>query len=107
MNEKKSTAQLREKIRNLKLKNQNLEKLILHRANEFEKTKSTLEEQVAQRTLSLREQKERLQAITENVPGVNYMRSVSLVLGYVKPIPTFGGESAWKRRKKQIMILKV
>jgi DNA-binding CsgD family transcriptional regulator/PAS domain-containing protein len=72
MDEKKSTAQLREKIRNLKLKNQNLEKLILHRANEFEKTKSTLEEQVAQRTHYLQEQKEQLQAITENVPGVVY-----------------------------------
>jgi len=72
MDEKKSTAQLREKIRNLKLKNQNLEILILHQANEFEKAKSTLEEQVTQRTLYLQEQKELLQAITENVPGVVY-----------------------------------
>lgn len=70
MGEKKLTAQLGEKIRNLELKNQKLEKLILHRTNEFEKTKSSLEEQVAKRTLHLREQKELLQAITENVPGV-------------------------------------
>ena len=70
MGEKKSTAQLREKIRNLELNNQKLEKLILHRTNEFEKTKRTLEEQVAKRTLHLQEQKELLQAITENVPGV-------------------------------------
>ncbi len=72
MDGKKSTAQLREKIRNLKLKNQNLEKLILHRTYEFGKAKSTLEEQVTQRTLYLQEQKEQLQAITENVPGVVY-----------------------------------
>jgi DNA-binding CsgD family transcriptional regulator/PAS domain-containing protein len=70
MGEKKSTAQLREKIRNLEIKNQKLEKCILHRTNEFEKIKSSLEEQVAQRTLHLQQQKEQLQAITENVPGV-------------------------------------
>ena len=70
MGEKKSTAQLREKIRNLELKNQKLENFILHQAHEFEKTKRTLEEQVAKRTLHLQEQKELLQAITENVPGV-------------------------------------
>ena len=70
MGKKESTAKLREKINNLELKNQKLEKRILYRAHEFEKTKRTLEEQVAQRTLHLQEQKEQLQAITENVPGV-------------------------------------
>jgi signal transduction histidine kinase len=39
---------------------------------ELQKAKDQLEVRVAERTLSLKEQKERLEAITENIPGVVY-----------------------------------
>ncbi len=70
MREKKSTAQLREKINHLELKNQELEELMLKQFKEFEKSKNMFLEQATERTFHLIEQQKRLQAITENIPGV-------------------------------------
>lgn len=70
MDEKKFHIKQREKIKYLELQNENLENLLLKKSNEFETVKDKLEEQVSERTLHLQEQKEQLQAITDNVPGV-------------------------------------
>ena len=70
MGEKKSTAQLREKTNHLEVKNQELERLVLKQSREFKKSKDRLKKQATEITLHLIDQKEQLQAITENVPGV-------------------------------------
>ena len=63
MDERKLNIQQREKIKYLELQNQKLEKIVLKQSNEFKKAKDKLEEQVAERTIHLKEQKEQLQAI--------------------------------------------
>ncbi len=77
MDERIINTQLTEKIKDLELKNQELEKHVLRLSSEFETTKDILEEKVAKRNLHLKEQKELLQAITENVPGVVFQFYVS------------------------------
>jgi len=77
MDERELSNQLREKVKYLELQNEKLEKIILKRFHEFEKAKDHLEEQVVERTLHLKEQKEQLQAIIENIPGVVFQFYVS------------------------------
>jgi signal transduction histidine kinase/CheY-like chemotaxis protein len=70
MDEIKINVQQKEEMENLKLQNKKLEILLLEQFNEFEKAKAELEERVEERTFHLNEQKKRLQAITDSVPGV-------------------------------------
>ncbi len=78
MNERRSNSSLREKINFLEAQSQKLEKI-----------KDRLEEEVAERTLHLKEQKEQLQAITDNVPGVVFQfyakNSGEIGVHYVSP----------------------
>ncbi len=59
MDERRSNTRLRDKITYLE-----------EQSRKLARVKDKLEEQVAERTRHLREQKEQMQAITENVPGV-------------------------------------
>lgn len=72
MAEQKTTAQLKEENKLLKAKVKELEQVVLRQAEDFKKTRNLLEQQVAETTLHFRKQKEQMQAIIENVPGVVY-----------------------------------